>query len=175
MSKRPGVLALAATAALIAAAAPAYAQSTERRIGLTVGYPGTIGVLFDVNERIAIRPEFDLSGGSADDTSSTSVGVGASVLFYWPPVDDVRIYFSPRVSYGRSSTEADDFDVDISRSTTSVSGSIGAEFNPRPRFGVFGEAGFQYARSSTDREFLGLDSSVHTWGLRSGVGVIIRF
>jgi hypothetical protein len=179
MSTRLRVIALAVSAAaVLTAAAPAQAQTpNEPRTALTLGYPGTIGVLFKVTERVAVRPELDLSGASADETSSTSLAVGASVLFYWPPVDDVRFYVSPRVVYHHSSASTDDlaFDVELDRSATSVSGSIGAEFNPRPRFGIFGEVGFQYSRSSSELTFLDRDRTIHGWGLRSGVGVILRF
>src|SRR5689334_16051836 len=69
----------------------------QPKVGLTMGYPSAIGVLWQAAERVALRPEFTATRGSSEGlttdpivgTSGTStpsdnwqVGVGLSALFY---------------------------------------------------------------------------------------------
>src|SRR5881394_3551642 len=69
----------------------------EPKIGLTMGYPSAIGVLWQLTDRVAIRPEVTATRGSSEGlstdpilgTAGTStpsdnwqVAVGLSGLFY---------------------------------------------------------------------------------------------
>src|SRR5206468_5297785 len=85
----------------------ARAQETGRA-GLTMGYPGAVGMIWHVAERVALRPEFSFASSAADTatsgTDATSFGVGVSGLFYVRTWDNLRAYVSPRFVYGRGTT-----------------------------------------------------------------------
>jgi hypothetical protein len=166
---------LAATAALLGAA-PAAAQDAGQ-VGITMGYPATIGVLWHPSDRIGLRPEVSLTRGTSETTITLStpvfgvprvsesevttsenwlVGTGVSALFYLVKGDALRTYVSPRFTYARSSSTGTTFvslPVVIAPPTTvtsnyGVSGSVGAQYALAKRFGVFGEVGLAYARST---------------------------
>ncbi len=99
-------------------------------LGVTMGYPASIGVIWNVSDRIALRPEISLQQVSTTSTSvittvfgvGTSVttlttttqsvndqwntGYGASALFYLKRWDALRTYVSPRFVYSRSSSSS---------------------------------------------------------------------
>ena len=62
-----GVTALVA----LLTAVPAWAQTT-RRVGVTLGYPAQVGILWHVSSRIAIRPDIGFGAGSSDTESASS-------------------------------------------------------------------------------------------------------
>jgi len=105
-------------------AASAAAQDAGS-VGLTMGYPASIGVIWHVSDRIALRPEVSLTQISSTSTSiitiavpggtnlSTttqavsdqwSVGYGASALIYLQRWDSLRTYVSPRFQYARGTS-----------------------------------------------------------------------
>src|SRR5215207_9906489 len=91
------------------AALSAVGAQEPAKLGITMGYPASVGVLWRMNENVAIRPELSLSGGTSDtdspnfdsETSGWNIGTGASVLIYLNKFDNLRTYFSPRFTYGR--------------------------------------------------------------------------
>ena len=88
-------------------------------VGVSMGYPSAVGVMWHVAERFAIRPEVSFSastnenpitsslsalGGGSSTTSVSSstakgVGVGISGLFYIGKWDALRAYVAPRFVY----------------------------------------------------------------------------
>jgi len=160
---------------LLSTAATAHAQDTGR-VGLTMGYPAAIGVIWHVSERVAVRPELSWSHSSSEATSSGitfssgtnvvtttttstsdgwTVGVGASGLFYVRKSDGLSMYVSPRLMYTRnvsrmtSSTVFPPVLPQPTEFTTSGylgSGSFGAQYALGRRFGLFGEVGVSYSR-----------------------------
>src|SRR3954467_11273257 len=93
-------------ACLFTGAAVAANAQDAPRVGLTTGYPGSIGILWHTSERTAVRPEFSFSTNSSssqsliDATSDfSSVSAGISVLFFSPLRDNLRIYLAPRFGY----------------------------------------------------------------------------
>jgi len=100
------VTALGILAASLSVPAPAYAQD-KGDVGLTMGYPNAIGVIYHVSDRFAIRPEitFSTSSGKNESPLSTtegdtvSVGVGVSGIFYLRQWDKLRTYVCPRYTY----------------------------------------------------------------------------
>ncbi|HZR23016.1 MAG TPA: hypothetical protein VFA59_05460, partial [Vicinamibacterales bacterium] len=44
----------------------------EPKIGLVMGYPAQVGVLWNASDRIALRPEFGFTHDSNDSTSLTT-------------------------------------------------------------------------------------------------------
>jgi hypothetical protein len=158
-------------------ASTASAQDTPR-VGISMGYPASIGVIWEVTERLALRPEISVqksSGESSDfislgvstgeiqdtttiDASSTSdlwqVTVGLSALVYLSKHDALRTYVSPRWAYSRmsNSTVSSLSDLRNFGSTASghvISGSFGAQYALGRRFSAFGEVGLSFSRTVT--------------------------
>ena len=164
----------------------ARADAQEKgQAGITMGYPASVGVLWHLSERVAIRPEFSFS--SSDSSSAAildarsefwSVGTGVSVLFYTPVRDNLRTYVAPRFSYTR--THGDSNITTSTATSYSIAGMFGAHYSLGRRFGVFGEVGFGYARQtgSSTSELLpqtGITNHSDSIGTRSGVGVVLYF
>ncbi len=153
---------------LVLAAVPAVVRAqTEPRVGLAMGYPAAVGVLWNATSRMALRPEATWSKGSGDSSSSTpfgqrdngvpsdnwQAGVGVSALFYLSSHDGLRTYVSPRFAYLQSSTSA--ALTGTATSTTSdvwsytTSGSFGAQYSFGRHFGIFGELGVSYTATTS--------------------------
>ncbi len=164
----------------------ASAQDT-RSFGVTMGYPASIGVLWHMNETVAIRPEFSFDFFSsksendsplATDTSQDghSVSVGLSALFYFARWDMTRAYLVPRYAYSRTSSSLEGpFSIlrDSTGNAHDASVSFGAQHNLGDRFAIYGELGFAYERLTTDITTSELRTS--RFGTRSGVGVVVYF
>lgn len=164
----------------------ASAQDT-RSFGVTMGYPASVGVLWHVNEGVAIRPEFafDFFSSESDNTSPIggdssqdghSVSVGLSALFYLARWDMTRAYVVPRYAYSHtSSTIEGPFTTarDSSGHAHDVSVSFGAHHTLGDRFAIYGELGLAYERATTEITTSELRRS--TFGTRSGVGVVVYF
>ena len=175
-------------AILLLGATHAAAQDKDK-VGVVMGYPASVGVIFPVTGKIAVRPELSLSGASSSATGSAfvfdvdgwTVGAGVSALFYLRTYDHLRTYFTPRVVYSHSSNTSSTSSLISSSSTTTangitVTGSVGAQYGLGDRFGVFGEVGFGGGHSTTKGAILTTTRSTsNSWGLRSGVGVILYF
>src|SRR5436190_11165577 len=143
---------LLTTIAAFVGAAPAAAQDAGQ-IGITMGYPAAIGVLWHVSDRIGLRPEVSLVRGTSETTITLSipivgapttsevvtsenwqVGTGVSALFYLGKGEALRTYVSPRFTYLRNSTTGTAFaslPTVVAPSTTvssnyGVAGSVGA-------------------------------------------------
>ena len=160
--------------------APAAVSAQEpARIGITMGYPASLGIVWRVTDRVALRPEFafahaSLSGIGPVSTgdSSTNVGVGASALFYFRSTDDaLRPYVTPRWSYGHTSAG----NGITSDGTHSVAGSFGAEYMLGKRFSVFGETGLEYSHSSAKFGVATATQGANRIATRTGAGVVFYF
>jgi opacity protein-like surface antigen len=178
-----------ALALLGAIPASAVAQDL-RTVGVTMGYPASIGVLWHVTPRVAVRPEFSFTTTSNEFTSAlatvttsdaSAVGVGVSGLFYLSDVNKLRTYVSPRFTYARttSSTQADgvSFGSEGSGKSYSAGAAFGAQYALGDRFSVFGEVGVGYAhqRGSSDTPTFQNSTVSDTWSSRTGVGVVLYF
>jgi hypothetical protein len=161
--------------------AAARAQDATK-VGVTMAYPTSIGLIWPMSDKVAVRPEFTISGSSAEsptglETSSWTIGTGVSVLFYLKDYDRVRTYFTPRFDYSRSSSSSDTGSasipsIDLTRWASGGSGSFGVQYAPGEKFGVFGEVGFGFSYSSLPSLTEGSTGHATGWGMRSGVGVI---
>ena len=161
---------------VVATARPAGAQETGQ-VGLTMAFPAAVGVIWHATDGLAIRPDFTFSqsGSNSFTTSSTSVGVGVSALFYVRKWDNLRAYLSPRFGYQRSSfTSAGSSLSSPSTITNSGSGSFGAAYLLHRRFAIYAEAGLAYSHTRSPSS-ISVDSSSHSWGTRAGVGAILYF
>lgn len=159
----------------------ARAQDTNK-VGITMAYPTSIGLIWPVSNKLAVRPDFTISGSSAEaasglDASSWNIGAGVSVLVYLKDYDHVRTYFAPRFDYARSSNRSETGastipSIDTTRWNAGGAGSFGVQFTPGERFGVFGEVGFGFSYSTLPSATSPSTGHATGWGLRSGVGVI---
>ncbi|HYU80866.1 MAG TPA: hypothetical protein VEK56_17880 [Vicinamibacterales bacterium] len=100
-------------------ASAGYAQE-HGPVGLTMGYPGNVAVIWHVSDRIAIRPGVSFSHSTIDSetsialagialttkTSSTAWRIDGRVtgLFYLKRWENVRAYVAPSYAYGRQQT-----------------------------------------------------------------------
>ena len=174
----------------MAAAAVASAQD-KGQVGLNLGYP-SVGVTWHVSDRVAVRPEFTFSFGSssstagsgveASDSDAWGVAFGVSALFYVAEWDGVKGYVAPRLAALLSDADR----VSATTDSTSASSSsgwdlgvmMGAQYSLNPRFSVFGEIGFAYARRHSESEFLDsliMENDSWTLGPRTAIGLILYF
>ena len=171
---------------LLCAAATAHAQEAGH-VGLAMGYPASIGILWHISDDWALRPEFGFTSTSSDSTFSsdaTTVNVGVSGLYYVSKWDQVRAYVSPRFTYGHSSSSGTGT---ISTSSTNSSyggaGSFGVQYSPHKRFAVYAETGIGYSHSESTTTAVvvvqppgiaqpPVTATSANWSTRSGVGVI---
>ena len=194
MNRRGVAPALAVAALLVASSAsaqnPSQPSNTEpNRVGLTMGYPAAIGLIWEVSDRLALRPELSFSVGTSEasvqgvsGTSSDTwtVGIGVSALFYVGEWDALRTYIAPRFIYSRATSSVDSSFFgdgnDLKSEGITINGLFGAEYSLHRRFSVFGEVGAGFSssetRSSTPIEGRTESSS---FGARTGVGVIFYF
>src|SRR5262245_1568039 len=118
---RPRLVTFVAAATLLLSPLTVHAQD-DPRVGLTMGYPSAVGVLWQMNHLVALRPEFTWARTSSDSPSTTdplgnpvtgsssnnwTTGVGLSALFYIRRYDNLRTYVSPRFTYSRTSSSTE--------------------------------------------------------------------
>jgi len=157
-----------------------------RTFGVTMGYPATVGVLWHVNDKLAVRPEVSFVHSSSETEStppiadSTSDGnafsVGLSAVISLARWDMTRAYVVPRYAYGRTTSSINGpFTIqdDVTATTHSMGVSFGAQHALGERFAVYGELGLVYEKSDTEVT----TSELHrnSFGTRSGVGVVVYF
>jgi hypothetical protein len=160
-------LAFAVTALLLCPLS-ARAQD-EPKVGVTMGYPSAVGVLWRVADRVALRPEFTWTRTSfevpafsdpllgtvspASTSDSWQTGTGVSALFYLSRFENLRTYVSPRFSYSYSSSSSGLPNTAASSSSDvwayTTSGAFGAQYGLGRHFGLFGEIGLNYTWSTT--------------------------
>src|SRR5262249_11498093 len=107
---------LVASAMAVALGFPGAARAQDTpKAGIVIAYPTAFGVLWHASDKIAIRPEFSVSGTSSSLTIPTgtpvvtvssgwSAGFGLSALFYLHTQDSLRTYFVPRFTYSHASS-----------------------------------------------------------------------
>ena len=184
MRRNPTVLVLFVCSLLCGRTAAA--QDTPL-FGVTMGYPASVGVLWHVSDRLAVRPEFSFDVFSSETENDSplavdssqdghSVSVGLSALLYFARWDMTRAYVAPRYSYSRAKSSIDGpFAItrDSNGHTHDVSVSFGAQHTLGDRFAIYGELGLAYERAKTD--ILTSELRAHSFGTRSGVGVVVYF
>lgn len=171
---------------------PAFGQE-KGKVGLTMGYPSSVGIVYHVTDKLAIRPELNIAqastetnvptlagvtvGTTAVSSSTWTIGTGVSALFYVQQWDDLHLYVSPRWTYSHGSSSASGLAIDSALNSWSLTGSLGAQYALGKRFGVFGEVGFGYQHSheTGGASPIQVELTGHGVGTRTGVGVILYF
>ncbi len=173
-------------AVIAASLVPAFASAQEAgKVGVTMGFPASLGLIWHATEKIALRPEFSFTHSSSDtsigETSSDSVGLGLSALFYTKKWDNAGMYVAPRFLWAHGSGETrpniGDFEgSDSSADAYTYSGSVGAQGWIGSRFSVFGEVGLSYTTTSSDSSSaFSTEVKTKSFGIRSGVGAVLYF
>ena len=176
---------------LIVPCAAAEAQE-KGQVGLTLGYPASIGLMLHATDGVAIRPEVSLSHSSSDSTatgatqagSSTSdswgFGVGVSALFYLHTREKLRMFVAPRFVYGRTKTASSSAGslssstLDSTTNSYTVTGSIGVQYAVSRWFSLIGEVGLDYTtRDSVSAGAIsGSSATTRTYGTRTAIGAV---
>ena len=198
---------MCAALGILCTASSLHAQEAHQ-VGLTMGYPATVGLMWHASDRVALRPEFSISTSTSDlnpvpvlgssNSSSSTVAVGISALFYCWKWDALRAYVAPRFTYSRlegssertsetisfptSSLVTTTTRTETTITTTSGAGLFGAQYSLHKRFSAFGEVGFGYGSSQSSARTtplptfdISLNPSTHGWSTRTGAGVIFYF
>ncbi|MCC7042293.1 MAG: hypothetical protein IT183_00380 [Acidobacteria bacterium] len=182
----------------VSLAGTTFAQ--DRSVGLVMGAPLQVGILWQANDDVAVRPDISWSwssselgaaspGGEASFGSSISGGrlsAGFSVLFYLNDVDGLRSYVAPGYSVTRVTMTSEsslsvpslgDDDLQNRSTQTSHQGSVvfGAQQAIGTRLRVFGEVGLAFSTSSAKSRLSGAETSGKGAGTTGGVGVVWLF
>jgi hypothetical protein len=177
---------LSLTTGLVLFACGTAGAQEPGKVGMTMAFPGAIGVIWQATDRVAIRPDFNFSHSTLEGAASSSgwaFGTNISALLYMRKYENVRTYFSPRFSYTRTSTT---FNVSLptqtvfpdqktTASTKGGGGLFGAQYSPASRFSVFGEAGLSFSHRTSGSSTSGSKITGNGWGTTAGVGVVFYF
>jgi hypothetical protein len=166
---------------VVLVSAVSAAAQDHGTVGLSMGFPTSVGVIFHATDKVAIRPEVNFRRTSVDvdvfgiesTRSTTQWTFALSGLFYVKNWDRLRTYVSPRYSYDRGTFSDEASGNDSSGSVHAFAGSFGAQYSLDRRFNIFGEVGFGYA--SADADLDDVDGASRSWNTRSAVGVILYF
>lgn len=177
---------------------PVSAQSAGD-VGVTMGYPGALGVVWHVTDGFALRPDVGLTRTTSDSTTTGILGgaplsstnasrgwnstVGLSALVTVRNIERLRLYLAPRLAYSHATSDNETgFAGSLSAFTATTkgviaSGSFGAQYNLHDRFALFGELGVQYSTLTTTSDFPGstTETDSTSYGLRSAVGIAFYF
>ena len=174
---------IATIAGLVLLAVPlsVFAQDSPKA-GIVMGVPASFSVIWNVTDKVAVRPEIAFTTAStttstATDVDSHSFSPGVSALFYLRKWDAVRTYVSPLYIYRRATSAASSGSAsnDLTSSTHNLAGSFGAEFAAHRWFGVFGEVGIGYTHGSAESSSSFQTPTVNAWNVRTAVGAILYF
>jgi hypothetical protein len=171
----------------IAVMACGTAQAQEPgKIGITMAYPASVGVIWDASKAIAIRPMITFGGTSSNGSALTSqssswnIGVNLSALLYMKKYDNVRTYVSPSYRYSHSSSSLTPSttiggvsNIDASVNSNGAGGTFGAEYAPGSRVRIYGEVGFGFTHMTSSSSSPGaLTVRGNSWGTIAGVGFV---
>lgn len=185
---------------MVVTAGPAAAQDAGS-LGATMGYPGAVGVIWHVTDRIALRPDVTLTRSSSESTTTgpgffpgtelssttTSEGwgttVGLSALVTVRTIERLRIYLTPRLAWSHSSSDnqagvsGNRSSYDVATRGLVTSASVGTQYGLHDHFAIFGEVGLQYSDLETNSDYPGSRNRTDStsFGLRSAVGVTVYF
>ena len=152
-------------------------------VGVFMGYT-SLGLIWQVSEKVAIRPEISFSSSSGEldsalglssSSDAWSVEFGVSALLYLNNADRLRTYVAPQFTYTHSDASSSGLLGESAGNAYALGGLFGAQFSLNDRFSVFGELGVSYAHATSDMDFSGTKSTRDSWGTRTGVGVILFF
>lgn len=181
--KGRGLVQLLLACGLLLACVSAEAQEPrqDRRFGITVGYPGSsgvIGLVWQTSNRTAFRPEFSFStrfAGEGDTGDTTTGGITVTVLRYIARKDGVSAYVGPRFTYGRGTTRSNT--AESVNSSYGAAAAVGLQYELTRRIGVYGEvgAGYAYAKNTSTTGTYSMKATTHSISSRGGLGLNLYF
>jgi hypothetical protein len=165
---------IAACTCVVAATLSAQdAPRTALMVG--TGSRGGLGVLVPISNSVALRASASGSLSSSGGTDAWTAGVGLGGVFYLNTANALKPYVGPGIgfTYSRFSPTG--------AATKTPSGGVvfGGEYAISRQFGVFGEVGLSYARTTgTSR---GPGNSIidvipsNFWSTTNGIGFLFHF
>jgi Outer membrane protein beta-barrel domain len=187
MMEKPRLSVLVLLVIVLLSASSRAAAQDKGDSGISMGYPASIGFVFYVADRVALRPEITFSRATTDQdtqfggfsSESTSVSVGISGLVYVGRWDRVQAYVSPGYTYHRADGSVDSPIFPTTDSSTltghTFRGSFGAQYSLHERFSVFGESGLESTIRRSDSDFSPVERELSAFGSRAAVGVVFYF
>lgn len=158
---------LASLVALLVAMPGAARAQQDDRVALTVSTPTALGVLWHTSDRLALRPEINLTHSRLTGSpAATGASLGSSLIVYTSGMGATRTYVAPRLA-AQVTSQASAPDL-----VTWVAGvSFGAQHRfERSSLMVFAEGGVQ--ASWFERELgLGGNVSATQWSTRTAIGL----
>jgi Outer membrane protein beta-barrel domain len=168
---------------------PAAVSAQDKgQTGITMGYPASIGLVYHLSDKIAVRPDFAFthSSGETDtpvgsiESDSSSFSVGVSALFYLREWDKLRTYVTPRYGFSRTSSDTNSIviggsSVHTSTTTHAFGGLFGAQYSLHRHFSVFGEVGVNVSHGTGTSDSSVTTSTSNSIASRTGAGVIFYF
>ena len=165
--------------------APALAQD-KGDVGISMGYPAAVGVVFHLTDNVALRPEISFTRISSESDSAFgdvsadnyTYEIGISGLLYVGRWDKLRAYVTPGYAYRRTGGSNDSVFPAVGSTTVSghnFQGSFGAQYSLHEKFSMFGEAGLRYLAQQTRSTFSNGGTDFRSFGSRGAVGVIFYF
>jgi hypothetical protein len=151
---------------------------------------GSVGGLWQITSRIAIRPEFTINhvdsrspGRNQPHMTTTSTGYGISGPITIHNNDSLRLYISPRFAYSRSdSTTTLITNAGVENSTSSVTSgpysgrvSFGGQYALNRHFSVFGETGVENLRMPIAQTLFSSSTKQSTWQVVTAFGLLLYF
>ena len=147
---------------LAIAAARATAQATPR-VGLDVGIPVGIAILWHLNDKVDLRPDFNFTHVSIENGGDqTRLGFGASLLFPIKSTTPFTPYVGLRGGYGWYSGSN-------APSDWSLAGIFGGRYMIDKRFGVSAETGFEFDHFKPGGGFAASERTLTPWGRVSAI------
>jgi hypothetical protein len=166
----------------------AVSAQDKGQAGITMGYPASIGLVYHLSDKIAVRPDFSFAHSTSEtDLPSGSVGsdssgfsIGVSALLYLRAWDKLRTYVTPRYGFSRASNDTDSVlggESSVHTTTTihAFAGLFGAQYALHRHFSLFGEVGVNVSHSSGTSNTTTITSTSNSIVSRSGVGVVLYF
>jgi len=170
--------------ALLLAPVSAFAQEAGKT-GIVLATPGTFALLFQVSERIAVRPELGFSTSTNDNNSLTtpvtgsawSLSPGVSGLYYTGKWEALRAYVAGRYAYAYAKTTATTAggSIESTSKANTLAGSFGADYALHQRFSVFAELGLAFVHTSSSTPAVTISPTANVWAIRTAVGGIFYF
>ena len=166
--------------------APAHAQDASK-VGITMGYPAAVGIVWQASEKVAIRPAISFVRSNSTSTSISSgsntwnLGTSVAALAYLKKYDNVRTYFSPSYHYSRTSLtitppSSSASPVGPIKTTSNSNGgaaAFGAEYAPSSHIRIYGEVGITFTHLTQSASSTNLlNASANAWGTTAGVGFV---
>lgn len=149
---------VAKVSALLAVAATRVAAQDNHRVAVDLGYPPALALLWHVNAKFDLRPDFTFLHVGGDVGNQTRLGFGASALFPLESSGSLTPYLGVRGGYTW-------FSEDNAPTEWDLAGIFGGRYAIDKRFGVSAETGIFYDHiKQSGTPFGGTQTILEPWG-----------